>query len=125
MVYFDNPPANPNTDAMFVYQGIKNMRYRLKEEWSGRDGYLGSATIFSPICIPVSAVAAAMLKGEKNALLTTAHLMKVEYDKQSSYGAIGPAVVKQLELIVAAINDGSSYVRNRLFFRDELIIVGV
>src|SRR5882762_8367848 len=124
-MYFDNPPADPNTDALFVYRGVKNMRYKLKEEWSGRDSYPASGIAFSPFCIPVSAVAAAMLKGEKNALLTTAHLMKVEYDKQSSYGAIGPAVVKQLELIVAAINDGSSYVRNRLFFRDELIIVGV
>jgi len=121
MVYFDNPPANPNTDAMFVYQGIKNMRYRLKEEWSGRDGYLGSAIASSPICIPVSAIAAAMLKGEKNALLTTAHLMKAEYDKQSSYGAIGPAATKQLELAVAAVKDGAPYVRNCLVFRDGLI----
>ena len=103
---------DPNTDALFVYHSTKNMRYKLKEEWSGRGGFPGYGVAFSPFCISVSAVAAAMSKGEKNALLATALQLKAEYSRQSSYGAIGTAIVKLMELMVTAAKNGLPYVCN-------------
>jgi len=112
-VYLDNPAVDPNTDALFVYHGTKNIRSKLKEEWSGRGGFPGYGISFSPFCIPVSAVAAAMSKGEKNALLTTALQLKAEYGRQSSYGAIGTAIVKLMEFMVTAAKNGLPYVYNQ------------
>ena len=112
--YLDNPPADQNTDALFVYVSTINVRGRFNNEWSGR-GFTGYALGMSPICISVSAIAAAMSEGKKNALLTAARLMKAEYNIQSSYGAIGISSAKQTELMVAAAKNGPPYARDHIF----------
>jgi len=106
--YLDNPPANPDTEALFVYYSLKNMRDVLKEEWSGR-GFPGYALGMSPVRIPVSAIAAAMSEGEKNALFKTAFLTKAEYDVQLSYGALSTVSLKQAEIVMAAAESGPPY----------------
>jgi len=109
--YLDNPPANQDTDALFVYISTINMRGRLKDEWSGR-GFPGYALGVSPICIPVSAIAAAMPKGKKAALVTTALLMKAQYDIQASYGALGTAMVKFLDVLMGMTKSAPRYARD-------------
>ena len=112
--YLDNPPANQDTDALFVYISTINMRGRLKDEWSGR-GFPGYALGVSPICIPISAIAAAMSEGKKNALLAAARLLKAEYNIQSSYGAVGISSVRQAELLIAAAKSGPPYALDHIF----------
>ena len=116
--YLDNPPADPNTDALFAYISTRNVRDRLKEQWSGR-GYAGYSTGMSPICIPVSAIAAAMPEGEKNALLVAARLLKAEYNVQASY-AIATASVALVEFSTAAAKSGQRYARGHVFYYDRL-----
>ena len=106
--YLDNPPADPDTDALFVYYSLRNMRDVLKEEWSGR-GFPGYALGMSPVRVPVSAIAAAMSEGEKNALLKTALLTKAEYDIQVSYGALSMASLKQAEIVILTAESGPPY----------------
>ena len=112
MSYLDDPPADPNAEDLIFYHGVRNVRYRLKEEWSGRDGYPGCALGTSPLRIPVSAIAAAMPKGKKAALVTTALLMKAQYDIQASYGALGTAMVKFLDVLMGMTKSAPRYARD-------------
>ena len=111
-VYLDNPPADPNTDALIVYFSTKNMRGKFKEEWSRRNDYPGYALGMTPVCIPASGIAVAMSGGEKNAVLAAGRLTKTEYGLQSSYAATGTAVVKSMEVILAGLKSGPPYVGN-------------
>src|SRR5882762_8173347 len=99
MIYLDSPPADPNTDALFVYFFTHNLRSKLKGEWSGRLNYPGCAIGMSVLRFPVTAIAAAASKGKKDAILASALLVKAEYEAQASLGALGTAFVRLEEIM--------------------------
>jgi len=98
MIYLDSPPADPNTDALFVYFFTHNLRSKLKGEWSGRLNYPGIAIGMSVLRFPVTAIAAAASKGKKDAILASALLVKTAYETQASLGALGTASARLQEI---------------------------
>ena len=100
MIYLDSPPADPNTDALFIYLFTHSLRSTLKGEWSGRLNYPGCAIGMSVLCFPVTSMAAAASKGRKDAILASGLLVKAEYEAQASLEALGPAFVRLQEFII-------------------------
>src|SRR5882762_11162174 len=98
MIYLDSPPADPNTDALFIYFFTHNLRSKLKGEWSGRLNYPGIAIGMSVLRFPVTAIAAAASKGKKDAILASALLVKTAYETQASLGALGTASARLQEI---------------------------